>query len=283
MKRPRAKICTIVVLLNFSLKWLQYLFRLVVNTRSTGSQLKRLTAINVEDKTSTILSPIPDWPIETGRFPDIRVVNGRVCTLLLDMRFPVWDPQSGNLVQIFNLLPIPESNRYILTPNFSSEFRIFVKTCKWNQHSSKSGLEFTTFHADQNSGLVTDPSLSFDFNSRTLLRRITPRDILAIEFVHNHLVVVYTKEAPPKMTFFAAVMKKNENNDLGELKIFELVSGVSKVLRYKLNCKITPTHIIISYLQEIFILDFAYWKNKTWKFKFVITWYSPTSLLSKKI
>ena len=146
---------------------------------------------------------------------------------------------------------------YILNPDFGSEFRIFVQTCK-------SCLEFTTFLADQDSGLVRDPSLSFDFNSRASLRRIKRCNILAIEFVHNHFVVVYTT-SQSRYTCFAAVMKTNKNNELGKLKIFELTTCDSRVRRYQLKCKITPTHIIISDNNKITIFDFAFWKKKELK------------------
>ena len=128
-------------------------------------------------------------------------------------------------------------------------------------------MALKAFQADQDSGLVMDPLLSFNFISSRALRHIRPRDILAIEFFHNHLVVVYmkeTKEDESRIGFFAAVVKKNENND-HELKTFRLESDVSDILRREVKCKITPSHIIISYLSVVVIFDFAYSKYKELK------------------
>jgi hypothetical protein len=59
---------------------------------------------------------------------------------------------------------------------------------------------------------------SFSFNSRTLLRRISPTDILATDFAHGHFVVVYIKDTPTKGAINIAVMSNNSNNDLVRTK-----------------------------------------------------------------
>jgi hypothetical protein len=219
-----------------------------------------LTAINIEDNTSTILAPVPEPPTNNFCFEDIHVVNGRVFALLPDMRIPVWDPRTGSLVQIFTIPSIPNANRFICPTDFSSrstDLQFFVQTNKRNQMSSKSPLEFTAYQPDPNLGLVIKASSSFDFNSRAPLRRILPEEILSSEFILGHFVVVYLKETPTNMTFYAAVMKKNSNNDLGELKTVKLETCNARINKNLLTCKITPTHIVFSYREEAFIIDFT--------------------------
>ena len=58
------------------------------------------------------------------------------------------------------------------------------------------------------------PCSSFNFDSRTLLRRIRPTDILATDFAYGHFVVAYVKDSPTKGAINIAVMSNNSNNDL---------------------------------------------------------------------
>ena len=76
-----------------------------------------MTAFNVEDQTSTILSPVPDSP---RSFPDIQVVNGRVFGLLPDNRIPVWDPRSTSDLQ-------PSANSELNHVHFESRFWIRIQ------------------------------------------------------------------------------------------------------------------------------------------------------------
>ena len=73
-----------------------------------------------------------------------------------------------------------------------------------------------------NHQLVVDRSRSFNFGSRSQLRRISPKEILATELIFRHFVVVYLKHRPSKTEIFIAVMSNNSNNDLGNLRIVKL-------------------------------------------------------------
>ena len=83
-----------------------------------------------------------------------------------------------------------------------------------------------------NQELVVDRSRSFNFGSRSQLRRISPKEILAAEFVFRHFVVVYLKHRPSKTEFYVAVMSTNSNNDLGNLKIAKLHERGQNMVTY---------------------------------------------------
>ena len=115
-----------------------------------------------------------------------------------------------------------------------------------------------------NQELVVDRSRSFNFGSRSQLRRISPKEILASEFVFRHFVIVYLKHRPSKTEFYVAVMSNNSINDLGNLKIAKLhEKGPNKV-----------TYLTTLHLQIIS----AHWEVLSIKLVFFVGRTSSTSL-----
>ena len=111
-----------------------------------------------------------------------------------------------------------------------------------------------------NQEFIVDRSRSFNFGSRSQLRRISPKEILASEFVFRHFVVVYLKHRPSKTEFYVAVMSNNSNNDLGNLKIAKLhEKGPNKVTYLTtLHLQIICAHWEVLSIKLVFLWGFDY-------------------------